>query len=217
MFEVIGEESGEWLVLDGKRHPPRVICRCRGWNAPKNAAMIVAALEAHHSELHSKFPLDGSGGQPSNLACHQARLNLRLHQSLQPESPGQDTGARRRSRSIRSETQLLPPPPNRPRWFVGLSASAGGKRMVCPFLLRGDLGGLGLALDGASKSFLRGAIIEILDLLVVLGFPVDEDADGDVEIVSLVGRDHAFCHGVGDGFGHGVLCRTEQTRQAEGP
>ena len=58
-FEVMGEESGEWLVLDSKRHPPRVICRCRGWNAPKNAALIVAALEAHNSELYSKF--DGSG------------------------------------------------------------------------------------------------------------------------------------------------------------
>jgi hypothetical protein len=60
-FEVMGEESGEWLVLDGNRHPPRVICRCRGWNAPKNATLIVAALEAHNSELYSKFPLDGPG------------------------------------------------------------------------------------------------------------------------------------------------------------
>jgi hypothetical protein len=60
-FEVRGEESGEWLVLDGKRHPPRMICRCLGWNAPKNAALIVTALEAHNSELYSKFPLDGSG------------------------------------------------------------------------------------------------------------------------------------------------------------
>jgi hypothetical protein len=59
-FEVRGEESGEWLVLDGKRHPPRVICRCLGWNAPKNAALIVAALEAHNSELYSKLRLDGS-------------------------------------------------------------------------------------------------------------------------------------------------------------
>ena len=59
-FEVRGEESGEWLVLDGKRHPPRVICRCLGWNAPKNAALIAIALEAHNSELYSKFPLDGS-------------------------------------------------------------------------------------------------------------------------------------------------------------
>jgi hypothetical protein len=71
-FEVMGEESGEWLVLDGKRHPPRVICRCRGWNAPKNAALIVAALEAHHSELYSKFPLDDSGRpneQPAVKPC----------------------------------------------------------------------------------------------------------------------------------------------------
>jgi hypothetical protein len=59
-FEVRGEESGVWLVLDGKRYPPRVICRCLGWNAPKNAALIVAALEAYNSELYSRFPLDGS-------------------------------------------------------------------------------------------------------------------------------------------------------------
>jgi hypothetical protein len=59
-FEVRGEESDEWLVLDAKRHPPRVICRCLGWNAPKNAALIVVALEAYKSELYSKFPLDGS-------------------------------------------------------------------------------------------------------------------------------------------------------------
>jgi len=74
-FEVRGEESGEWLVLDGKRHPPRVICRCRGWNAPKNAALIVAALEAHNSELYSKFPLDGSGRlneQPAVKASSEA-------------------------------------------------------------------------------------------------------------------------------------------------
>ena len=74
-FEVRGEESGEWLVLDGKRHPPRVICRCRGWNAPKNAALIVAALEAHNSELYTKFPLDGSGRlneQPAVKASGEA-------------------------------------------------------------------------------------------------------------------------------------------------
>jgi|SRR5689334_11004342 hypothetical protein len=59
-FEAKGEESGEWLVLDGKRHPPRVICKCIGWNAPKNAALIVAALQAHDVELYSKFPFDGS-------------------------------------------------------------------------------------------------------------------------------------------------------------
>jgi hypothetical protein len=74
-FEARGEESGEWLVLDGKRHPPRVICRCVGWNAPKNAALIAAALEAHNSELCSKFPLDGSGllnEQPAVKASGEA-------------------------------------------------------------------------------------------------------------------------------------------------
>ena len=60
-FEAKGEESGEWLVLDGKRHPPRVICKCIGWNAPKNAALIAAALQAHNVELYSKFLLDDSG------------------------------------------------------------------------------------------------------------------------------------------------------------
>ena len=109
---------------------------------------------------------------------------------------------------IRSETQLLQPPPNRPPWFADLSASAGGKRMVCQVLLRGDLGGLGLALDGASKSFLRGAIVEILDLLVVLGFPVDEDADGEVGRQPCW-RGSRLMPRIGDGFGHGVLGRTE--------
>ena len=60
-FEVRGEESGVWLVLDGKRYPPRVICRCLGWSAPKNAALIVAALEAHDSELYSKIRPRGFG------------------------------------------------------------------------------------------------------------------------------------------------------------
>jgi hypothetical protein len=71
-FEVRGEKSGEWLVLDGKRHPPRVICRCLGWNAPKNAALIVAALEAYNSELYSRFPLTvRCGSMSSQLSSHQ--------------------------------------------------------------------------------------------------------------------------------------------------
>src|SRR5262249_1109889 len=60
-LEAKGEESGEWLVLDGKRHPPRVICKCIGWNAPKNAELIAAALQAHNAQLYSKFPFDDSG------------------------------------------------------------------------------------------------------------------------------------------------------------
>jgi hypothetical protein len=74
-FEARGEERDEWLVLDGKRHPPRVICKCVGWNAPKNAALIAAALEAHNSALYSKFPLDGSrklNEQPTVKASGEA-------------------------------------------------------------------------------------------------------------------------------------------------
>src|SRR5262245_14520469 len=82
-FEVRGEESGEWLVLDGKRHPPRVICRCLGWNAPKNAALIAAALEAYNSELYSRFPSTvRCGSMSSQLSGHQARLNLQLRPLL---------------------------------------------------------------------------------------------------------------------------------------
>lgn len=99
-FEARGEESGEWLVLDGKRHPPRVICRCLGWHAPKNAALIAAALEAHNSELYSKFPLDGSGRlneQPAVKASGKA-------ESAPPPKPAtgksrHGTGARRRIHS----------------------------------------------------------------------------------------------------------------------
>ena len=93
IFEARGEESGEWLVLDAKRHPPRVICRCLGWSAPKNAALIVAALEAHDVELYAKFALEGSGGrmsnQPSSPRSRQASLlNRRPHPSLRPKVSG---------------------------------------------------------------------------------------------------------------------------------
>jgi hypothetical protein len=69
-FEARGEEGGEWLVLDAKRHPPHVICKCIGWNAPKNAALIAAALEAHHSELYSKFAVGGSGRLKASGEAH---------------------------------------------------------------------------------------------------------------------------------------------------
>jgi hypothetical protein len=67
-FEVRGEEGGEWLVLDGKRQPPRVICRCVGWHAPKDAAHIATALEAYHSELYAKFRI-GCSEPPKQQAA----------------------------------------------------------------------------------------------------------------------------------------------------
>jgi len=96
-FEARGEESGEWLVLDGKRHPPRVICRCFGWNAPKNAALIAPLWRRTIRSSTQNSPSTVRGGSMSSQPSkHRARLNLRLHPSLQPESPGQGTGARRR-------------------------------------------------------------------------------------------------------------------------
>ena len=80
----------------------------------------------------------------------------------------------------------------------GFSLLTGSERVVGSVFLRGDLGGLRLAFDGAGEGFLRGAIVKVLDLLVVLGFPMDEHADGDEEIVGLVGRDDAFGDGVGE-------------------
>src|SRR5215210_7942152 len=115
----------------------------------------------------------------------------------------------------KSETQLLEPPLNRARWFAGLvptwgfSPSTGSEGMVCRILLRGDLGRFGLALDGAANSLLGSAIVEVLDFLVVLGFPVDEHAHGHVEIVGLIGGNYALGHRIRDGFSDGILRRTE--------
>jgi hypothetical protein len=92
-FEVRGEESGEWLVLDGKRHPPRVICRCHGWNAPKNAALIVAALEAHNSELYSKFPLDGSRRLNEPSAVKTCLLSDEVESAPTPKPAGRKSRA----------------------------------------------------------------------------------------------------------------------------
>jgi hypothetical protein len=73
-FEVRGED-GEWLVLDGKRQPPRVICRCLGWHAPKDAAFIATALEVYNSELYAKFRVGDSerpSGRPAAKASRKA-------------------------------------------------------------------------------------------------------------------------------------------------
>ena len=70
-FEARSEEGGEWLVLDGKRQPPRVICRCVGWHAPKDAALIATALEAYNSELYGKLRLGGAK-QPKRHAAAKA-------------------------------------------------------------------------------------------------------------------------------------------------
>ena len=95
-FEARGEESGEWLVLDAKRHPPRVICRCLGWNAPKNAALIVAALEAHNSELYSKFALDGAGRLNEQPAVKPSLPSGEVESAPAPKSAARKSRTRHR-------------------------------------------------------------------------------------------------------------------------
>jgi hypothetical protein len=95
-FEVKGEESGEWLVLDAKRHPPRVICRCLGWNAPKNAALIVAALQAYNSELYSKFPLVGSERLDEQSAAKPSPPSDEVEPAPAPKPAGRKSRARQR-------------------------------------------------------------------------------------------------------------------------
>ena len=95
-FEARSEESGEWLVLDAKRHPPRVICKCHGWNAPKNAALIVAALEAHDSELYSKFALEGSGRLNERPAVKPSLPSGEVESALEPKPAARKPRARHR-------------------------------------------------------------------------------------------------------------------------
>jgi hypothetical protein len=59
--------------------------------------------------------------QPSN---HRARLSLRLHPSLRPESPGEGTGARRRL-ILRAKAPSIKNP------AFGTTAESGPDHLVC--------------------------------------------------------------------------------------
>ena len=61
-----------------------------------------------------------------------------------------------------------------------------------------------------TKSTQAGAIIVILNLLVVSRLPMNEDADADEEVVGLLPRNHAFCHAVGN---CAASCSAQQLRQ----
>src|SRR5690606_455512 len=78
------------------------------------------------------------------------------------------------------------------------------KRMLDGVTLSGSLGSRRLAGDSASDRFLRCAIVVVLDLRVVGSFPVDEDADEDVKIVSFSSRNDAFSNRVLNGLGNAV-------------
>src|SRR5262245_36813066 len=97
------------------------------------------------------------------------------------------------------------------RWF-GLPAVVSflsAERVLGSVLLLDDVSRPWLAIDSAGQRFLGGAIIEVLDLLVVVGFPMDEHADADEEIVGLGRRDDAFRNRIGDRLGNAILGRAE--------
>lgn len=58
--------------------------------------------------------------------------------------------------------------------------------------LGSGFGGRGLAFDGALDSFLGGLVVVFLNLGVIIGFPMDEHADADEDVVCFIGRNDAF-------------------------
>lgn len=83
------------------------------------------------------------------------------------------------------------------------------ERMLGLVALGNDFGRLRLAGDGAGDRLFRGLIVEVVDLLVVFGFPMDEDADADEEIIGFFDRDDAFGDAVGNRLGDRMLRRAE--------
>ena len=54
-----------------------------------------------------------------------------------------------------------------------------------------------------------GLIVEVLNLLIVLGVPMDEHADANEQIVGFAHRNHARRDTVGDSLGDAMLSRAE--------
>ena len=49
-YQAIRGQSREWLIVDTKGNPPRVICTCQGWYA--NPDHICNALNAYDGALN---------------------------------------------------------------------------------------------------------------------------------------------------------------------
>lgn len=54
-YQVVRGQDRDWLVVDQKSANHKVICVCRGWDAPDNAQYIVQALEAWEESLYKTF------------------------------------------------------------------------------------------------------------------------------------------------------------------
>ena len=62
-----------------------------------------------------------------------------------------------------------------------------------------------IAFHRARDGFLRRRVVEVLNLLVVVGFPVDEHADADEQVISGRKRNDAFSDRVRNRLGDAML------------
>src|SRR5262245_47850021 len=74
------------------------------------------------------------------------------------------------------------------------------KRMLGRVLLREDLVDLRFVLHGALNCELGGLVVVLVDLVVVLGFPVNKHAADDDEVVHVSLGNHPGGNAVGDGL-----------------
>src|ERR1700724_541429 len=106
------------------------------------------------------------------------------------------------------ETQIKKGP--RPLYVVGSrGCSVWCERMLRDIALGDDMGGCRLAVDCARDRLFRGLIVEVLNLLIVLGVPMDEHADANEQIVGFADGNNARGDTVGDSLGDAMLSRTE--------
>jgi len=91
--------------------------------------------------------------------------------------------------------------------FTELLNSA--RKDVSRYYAGDDIGGCRLAADRARDRLFRGLIVEVLNLLIVLGVPMDEHTDANEQIVGFANRDHASRDTIGDSFRDAVLGRPE--------
>lgn len=59
-FVELRNEKRDWMVVDTKSIPHKVLCTCYGYDAPINCRLIVEALEFHHNHLYGMFRHDAT-------------------------------------------------------------------------------------------------------------------------------------------------------------
>ena len=79
------------------------------------------------------------------------------------------------------------------------------ERVLCGVLLGQHLVNTGGILHRAGDGQLGGFVVVLEDLLIVVGFPVNEDAADDDQLLALILGNHAGFDRIGDGLGDGVL------------